>query len=189
MSEAYPQRRLELDLYEADIVNIYEHYGDIFYQYHRQFTKKAAAYLEKGIKIDWSKRDKDLFQLIVGGAKTKLYEHCLQCDHQSPFCPSQYNVQSTVLSLKKQTDQVVKTDSKLDKKGRSRVTFQGKEICNNFNNNSCKYPAGKCPFAHVCKRCKSEVHGESQCNTQKESSIMTTVPDPDHKDRKYKPSA
>ena len=69
MSEAYPQRRLELDLYEADIGSIYEHYGDIFYQYHRQFSKKAAAYLEKGIKIDWSKRDKDLFQLIVGVQK------------------------------------------------------------------------------------------------------------------------
>ena len=59
MSEAYPQRRLELDLYEADIGSIYEHYGDIFYQYHRQFTKKTAAYLEKGIKIS-SVQDDDL---------------------------------------------------------------------------------------------------------------------------------
>ena len=33
MSEAYPLRRTELDLYEADIGNIYEHFGDIFYQY------------------------------------------------------------------------------------------------------------------------------------------------------------
>ena len=191
MSEAYPQRRLELDLYEADIGSIYEHYGDIFYQYHRQFTKKAAAYLEKGIKIDWSKRDKDLFQLIVGGAKTKLCEHCFQCDHQSVFCPSQYNVQNTVTYPKKQNDQVMGkySDSKFDRKGHSRITFQGKEICNNFNHNYCKVPPGKCTFAHVCKRCKSEAHGESQCNTQKDSSIMTTVTDSDHKDRKHKPSA
>ena len=73
MSKAYPQRELELDFYEAHIGSIYEHYGDIFYQCHCQFTKKAAAYLEKGIRIDWSKRDKDLFQLIVcvggGGCK------------------------------------------------------------------------------------------------------------------------
>ena len=34
MCEVYPQRRLELDLYEADIGNIFEHYGEIFYQYH-----------------------------------------------------------------------------------------------------------------------------------------------------------
>ena len=29
MCEAFPQHRLELDLYEADIGNIYQHYGDI----------------------------------------------------------------------------------------------------------------------------------------------------------------
>ena len=103
MSEAYPQRRLAFDLYEADIGSIYENYGDIFYQYHRLFTKKAAAYLEKEIKIDWSKRDRDLFQLIVWGAKTKLCERCFQCDHQSAFCLSQDNVQSTVTYPQKST--------------------------------------------------------------------------------------
>ena len=89
MCEAYPMRRTELDLYMADIGSIYEHYGDIFYQYHVQFSKRAAAYMEKGIKVDWSKRHKDLFQLLVGGTRTKLCEHCLQADHQSAFCPSQ----------------------------------------------------------------------------------------------------
>ena len=52
MCEAFPQRRLELDLYEADIGNIYQHYGDIFYQYHVHFSEKAAAYMEKGFKVD-----------------------------------------------------------------------------------------------------------------------------------------
>ena len=63
MCEAYPQRRTELNLYEADIGDIFDHYGEGFYQYHAQFTKKAAAYMEKGIKVDWSKHQKDLFQL------------------------------------------------------------------------------------------------------------------------------
>ena len=67
MCEAFPQRRDELDLYEADIGNIYEHYGDVFYQYHVQFSRQAAAYMMKGIKVDWSKRHKDLFQLLIGG--------------------------------------------------------------------------------------------------------------------------
>ena len=191
MSEAYPQRRLELDLYEADIGNIYEHYGDIFYQYHCQFTKKAAAYLEKGIKVDWSKRDKDLFQLIVGGAKTKLCEHCFQCDHQSPFCPSQYNVQSALTNYRRQNDITLGkySETRTDKKGRSRVTFQGREICNNFNNDSCKYNPGKYPFAHVCKKCKSEDHGESRCNTLKESTTAQTVLSHEHKEKKQKPIA
>ena len=42
--EVYPQLKLELDLYEADIGNISDHYGEMFYQYHCQFTRKAAAY-------------------------------------------------------------------------------------------------------------------------------------------------
>ena len=67
MCEAFPQCRLELDLYEADIGNIYHHYGDIFYQYHVHFSKKAAAYKEKGFKANWSKRNKDELQLLVGG--------------------------------------------------------------------------------------------------------------------------
>ena len=92
MCEAYPQRRAELYLYGADIGDLYDHYGEVFYQYHVKFSKKAAAYMEKGIKVDWSKRHKDLFQLLVGGSKTKLCEHCFQADHQSPFCPTQINI-------------------------------------------------------------------------------------------------
>ena len=52
MYEAFPQ---QLDLHEAEIGEIFDHYGEIFYQYHVQFTQKAAAYMEKGIKVDWSK--------------------------------------------------------------------------------------------------------------------------------------
>ena len=54
------------DLYEADVGNIHEHYREIFYQYHIQFTKQAAAYLEKGIKIDRSRRQKDSFGSQTG---------------------------------------------------------------------------------------------------------------------------
>ena len=89
MCKAFPLRRTELDLYEADIGNIYSHYGDIFYQYHVQFSKQAAAYLGKGIKVEWAKRDNGLFQLLICGAETKICEHWLQVDHESPFCPSQ----------------------------------------------------------------------------------------------------
>ena len=50
MCEAFPQRRNELDLYEADVCIFHEHYGEIFYQYHIQFTKLAAAYLERVLR-------------------------------------------------------------------------------------------------------------------------------------------
>ena len=56
--------------------------------------------LKGPLKIDWSKQYKALFQLLIGGAKTKLSEHCGQTnhcgqtDHQSPFCPTQISVLS-----------------------------------------------------------------------------------------------
>lgn len=160
MCEAFPQRRDELDLYEADIGNIYEHYGEIFYQYHVQFSRRAAAYMEKGIKVDWSKRHKDLFQLLIGGNKTKLCEHCSQADHQSPFCPTQINVQRP--SKQKSYPSL---DLSKDSYGRPRVSFKGKEICNNFNaDKGCTRSA--CPFEHICKKCKGAGHGQLSCQPQ-----------------------
>lgn len=52
--------------------------------------------MEMGVKIDWSKRHKDLFQLLIGGAKTKLCVHCSKqtirarsapCKSISPLLP------------------------------------------------------------------------------------------------------
>ena len=44
-ASSFPLRRTE-----ADIWNIYSHYGDIFYQYNVQCSKQVAVYLGKGIK-------------------------------------------------------------------------------------------------------------------------------------------
>ncbi|MEW8548788.1 MAG: hypothetical protein AB2693_35255 [Candidatus Thiodiazotropha sp.] len=164
MCEAFPQRRDELDLYEADIGNIYEHYGDIFYQYHVQFSRQAAAYMMKGIKVDWSKRHKDLFQLLIGGTKTKLCEYCFQADHQSPFCPTQINV-SRPLKQRPNLGLDSTKEGNRDSYGRSRVTFKGKEICNNFNGEKgCTRSA--CAFEHICKKCKGPGHGQYTCHPQ-----------------------
>ena len=45
MCEVFPQRRLELDLYEADIGIIYEYYGDVF------FIKIIASFPVKQLHI------------------------------------------------------------------------------------------------------------------------------------------
>ena len=51
MSEAYPDRRIELDLYERDIVDMSNRYpGSGFYEYHKQFSATAAAYLKTTIQ-------------------------------------------------------------------------------------------------------------------------------------------
>ena len=44
MTEVYPQRQRELDAYERCITNMGIRYpGSGFYEYHRQFSAKAAA--------------------------------------------------------------------------------------------------------------------------------------------------
>ena len=165
MCEAFPLRRTELDLYEADIGNIYSHYGDIFY--HVQFSKRAVAYLEKCIKVDWAKRDKELFQLLIGGAKTKICKHCLQVDHESPFCPSQTD-QQLPFSSKYWTISpriVSNADPTKDSHGRQRVFFRGKEIYNNFNSvGGCSRMT--CSFTHICKKCKGVGHGFPSCKAK-----------------------
>ena len=158
MCEVYPQRKEELDLYEADIGDIFDHFSNLFYQYHVQFSKKAAAYLEKGIKVDWSKRAKNMFQLIVVGAKAKLGDHYSQTDHQSAFCPSQINVPGLSDKRSEVHKGSCKTDASIDKHGRPKVMYQGKNICNNFNGKTCYNK--QCSFLHVCKKCKYSSHVE-----------------------------
>ena len=165
--EAFPQRRSELDLYEADVSSMFDHYGGLYYQYHVQFSKKAAAYLEKGVKVDWSKRDTNLFQLIVGGAKSKLCDHCSQADHQSAFRPSQINVQGLSNRCSEQHEGSGRADSSVDRYGRTKMMYQGREICNNFNTRTFTNKA--CTYLHVCKKCKSFTHRETNCDSQRSS--------------------
>ena len=49
-------------------------------------TMQETAFMEKGIKVDWSCQHKDVFQLLICGTRTKICYHCNQADHQFPFC-------------------------------------------------------------------------------------------------------
>uniref|UniRef100_A0A8W8NNI0 Uncharacterized protein n=1 Tax=Magallana gigas TaxID=29159 RepID=A0A8W8NNI0_MAGGI len=66
MSQAFQNRREELDMYEANIIDIFNVYGDRFYEYHKLFSLKSASALAiHKIKVDWSARDRDLIQRIA----------------------------------------------------------------------------------------------------------------------------
>lgn len=66
MCQASPNRRDELDHYEAIIVDLYNVYGERFYEYHKLFSLRSASALAvHKIKVDWSVRDRDLVQLIA----------------------------------------------------------------------------------------------------------------------------
>ena len=75
-------------------------------------------------------------------------------------------MQSIVLSPKKQTDlwEKILTQNLIGK------ILVGKRYATILTIHVSALQASA-PLPHVCKRCKSEFHGESQCNTQKESSI------------------
>ncbi|XP_021362995.1 uncharacterized protein LOC110456530 [Mizuhopecten yessoensis] len=62
-----PHRRIELDRYEANIVEISNVYGRKFYDYHCQFSARAAAALHDNIgKVDsWALKDNGLLAMIM----------------------------------------------------------------------------------------------------------------------------
>lgn len=73
MCQSFPERREELDKYEAIIIEIYNLYGDKFYEYHKLFYLKSANALSlHKLKVDWSVMDRDLLQLVSSGAKSKF---------------------------------------------------------------------------------------------------------------------
>ena len=79
-----------------------------------------------------------------------------------------------------------KYDATADKHGRPKDTYQGKEICNNFNTKFCNFKG--CPFLHVCKKCKSFSHGEFRCEAQKSPTPAAPPPTTDGQKIKSKPS-
>ena len=80
MSEAYSERRIELDLYERDIVDMANRYpGTGFYEYHKQFSATAAAYLKNhNIKV--------VCALLCGcNAPEMVYYKVISCWRPFPF--------------------------------------------------------------------------------------------------------
>ena len=69
MCEAYPQRRVELDSYQRNIVEMSNKFGGLaFYEYHRAFSARSASLLQNhNIKINWGLKDTNLFCMTFAG--------------------------------------------------------------------------------------------------------------------------
>ena len=91
MCESYPLRRLELDLYERDIVDMATRYqGRGFYEYHKTFSAEAAAHLRySNKKVDWSVRNNKLFTSIFVSHRANSCSLCSSSLHLAAFCPKQ----------------------------------------------------------------------------------------------------
>ena len=161
LCEVYPSRREELDLYERDIVDMASRYGGKgFYEYHRMFSAEAAAHLRyANRKVDWSVRNNKLFTTIFVNQRANTCNLCNSSLHVSSFCPTQLvGKGNNHNSLNKGSNDV---------RGRMRVSFQGKEICNNFNGQAgCNFRG--CRNLHICLICKKE-HSQHSCIMSKNS--------------------
>ena len=166
MYSVYPERREELDAYEDDIIKIHSFFGEKFYSYHKQFSAKAAVILrEKRTKVDWSIRDRDILSLVSGGIRVNSCILCNQVDHSTQFCPLQMSTQqgmemSTHRAITNQTNHV--HIDRVDRQGRTRVFFDGKEVCNNFNNIKGCYRSN-CNLLHACNKCRATGHSATTC--------------------------
>ena len=154
MCEAYPDRRPELDLYERDIVDMASRYkNNGFYEYHRQFSSRAAAYLKyKNLKVDWSVRDNKLFCNIFANNKPVTCGICFSVTHHSGFCPRLVDGSKYFSSVNYESKSNA-TPTKVC------VHFNGEKGCSRKN----------CRYMHSCKICKED-HSMVHCNMNRKSN-------------------
>ena len=173
--EALPNRRVELDKYERDIVEMATQFGGTrFYDYHKAFSAKAAALLQQHhVKVDWSIRDNNLYCTIFAGMKANNCGLCSSITHSTEFCPmlvnpnfkkgqNQYNTGINI------NNSSVSTIKKAD---RPNASFQGIQLCHSYNERTC-YRKQNCKFLHLCYDCHSP-HPKSQCKNKPKDKSET----------------
>ena len=171
MTEVYSQRQKELDLYERNIIDMGMRYpGSGFYEYHKQFSAKAAAYLQQhNIKIDWSIRDNILYTNIFTGQQASSCRLCHSLSHATSFCPQSLH-DNRMPTNRYENNQQFKSN---DMKGRNKQFFQDQEICNNFNGPKGCYRI-RCGYSHVCISCH-KAHPQTKCPSN--GSVSKTIPE------------
>jgi hypothetical protein len=173
--EAFPNRRKELDAYHSSILNMSRQYGGThFYEYHKQFSFKAAQFLhQRGIKIDWSVRDSELYMSTFTGIKVNTCDICSSSQHTSTFCdrnvPSSNQQRSWAggLTGKATSKSPYDRNTDSDIRGRHIATAgDGRQICNNYNGGRGCVFGQRCYHAHVCLGCQ-KAHPQHKCPESK----------------------
>jgi hypothetical protein len=101
-------------------------------------------------------RDRDILSLVSGGIKVNSCILFNQVDHSTQFCPLQVSTQqcmtiSTHRAVTKQANYV--HVDRVDRQGHTRVFFDDKEVCNNFNNIKGCYRS-TCNLLHAYNKCR-----------------------------------
>ena len=143
--EQFPNRRQELDKYMSSMIDIATKYpGFSFYEYHLDFSARAAFYLQHHqIMIDWSLIDERLLTHIVAGRKANACSLCHSLDHEATFCHLAAEKSSQPQDFQQ----------------------QGYTPCFKFNSPSgC--PHRTCRYAHICSTCRSFSHSKPDCKAK-----------------------
>ena len=171
----FPERRVELDRYEATSIDIFNVFGPNCYDYYCQFSAKAAAALrDYNIKVDWAIKDLTLLKMAASNARINSCNLCYSTMHSSAFCPKLNQINQQVSLGNTRT---INT-REMDKYGRKRIVVNDRDVCNNFNERKCIRAA--CQYAHICSTCYSTQHGSNMCqkrksNTPKQNTSEGTI--------------
>ncbi|CAG2203266.1 unnamed protein product [Mytilus edulis] len=124
MGTAFPNRNEELDLYLAHIIETANIWPDCFYEYHKIFSAKCTVMLiQHSIKIDWSKGDSDLRNMVCAGSKINTCRKCHSTTHSIVMC-----------SVQQQNFQPQRNSRNTpDSLGCDVIFVDGLPVCNNFN--------------------------------------------------------
>ncbi|CAC5362368.1 unnamed protein product [Mytilus coruscus] len=102
---------------------------------------------------------------VGGGIRVNACNLCHQVDHATEFCALQCSDHQGIhvdSNLGYNRSVRPNMPNKLDKQGRSRVFYDGKEVCNNYNNvRGCFRTT--CNLLHACSTCRSTGHPAPTC--------------------------
>ena len=161
--EVFPIRQKELDIYLTDIIAMASQFqGFTFYEYHKQFSMRAAQFLQQGIKVDWAVRDEHMFVSLFTGQRSNSCITCHSVSHSTAFCPE--TADKPVLHQQPRSA----GNPGEDKQGRKVVFHTGKPICNNYNG-SAGCPITSCTRLHICLTCKKPNHPSNKCFENRKS--------------------
>ena len=134
-----------MDCYLANIMQIETSYGEKIDDYHKLFSAKATTALrEIKVKSDWGVTDNDLLTLLAPHARPDVSKICHTIDHKTNFCPL-FSMNQDRLDLSRRK---VQYSDRTDRRGRTRIVHDGKEVFNNYNSlRGCVRSA--CWFAHI----------------------------------------
>ncbi|CAF4536869.1 unnamed protein product, partial [Didymodactylos carnosus] len=156
MCDVHTDRRQELTAYLVFMVKFASTYpGSLFYEYHKQFSAKSAAILHtRGIKLDWSKRDDDLYLAIIAGRQGRACRRCHGVDHSTEFCPTLFRTDVNALAGGIITTPITPNPNTSGTFLRREPVYvaDGSQVCFNYNSfKGChRPPSHPCPHSHVC---------------------------------------